>query len=232
MNRLIGIIPARSGSKGLEDKNIKILNGKPLIAYTIETALKSKVFDKLIVSTDSQEYAEISRFYGAEVPFLRPKYLSGDEAATNDVIVDIIERLEACGEKYDSLMILQPTSPLRRIEDIVNSINLLNEKSANAIISLCEMDHSPVYAGLIPEDLRIDGFIKKGISSRRQDLPRYYHPNGAIYLAKVNYFMEHRDLYQDKCYAYIMNKRNSIDIDDQFDFEFVEFIMKNSIKGE
>lgn len=232
MNRLIGIIPARSGSKGLIDKNIKTLIGKPLMAYTIETALKSEVFDKLIVSTDSQEYAEIARFYGAEVPFLRPKDLSGDEATTNDVIVDVIERLKECGEKFDSLMILQPTSPLRKIEDIVSSINLLNEKSANAVISLCEMDHSPLYAGFVPEDLRIDGFIKKKISSRRQDLPKYYHPNGAIYLAKVDYFMEYRDLYQDKCYAYIMDKRRSVDIDDQFDFEFAEFILKNLIKGE
>lgn len=221
----LAIIPARSGSKGLKDKNIKLLNGKPLMAYTIEAAVGSDVFDKIIVSTESQAYAKISKNYGAEVPFLRPEHLAGDDVSTNDVIIELLEKLKTDGLEYDCIMVLQPTSPFRTSEDIKNALNLMIEKSANAVVSLCETDHSPLYTGLVTEDLRIDGFIKKSVSYRRQELPKYYRLNGAIYLAKVDYFMEHRDLYKDKCYAYLMDKRKSIDIDDEFDFKMAELML-------
>lgn len=222
----LAIIPARSGSKGLKDKNIKLLNGKPLMAYSIEEAIKSKVFEKIIVSTDSQAYAEIAKEYGAEVPFLRPSHLAEDATATNDVIADLLERLSALGQVFKYFMILQPTSPLRTSDDIINAVKLMNDKNANAVVSLCEVDHSPLYTGKVPEDLRIDGFIKKDISSRRQELPQYFRINGAIYLAKADYFMEYCDLYRDRCYAYVMDKKRSIDIDDEFDFKMAEFILK------
>lgn len=222
----LAIIPARSGSKGLKDKNIKLLNGKPLIAYSIEAAINSKVFDKIVVSTDSQTYAEIAKAYGAEVPFLRPPHLSGDVAATNDVIIDLLESMKKQGKVFEYFMILQPTSPLRTSEDIKNAMQLMKEKAANAVVSLCEVDHSPLYTGQVREDLRIDGFIKSDISYRRQELPKYYRLNGAIYSAKVNYFLEYGDLYTKECYAYIMDKRNSIDIDEVNDFYIVEKIIE------
>lgn len=229
MNKVIGIIPARSGSKGLKNKNIKLLNGKPLIAYTIEAAIKSKVFDKIFVSTDSQVYAEIAKEYGAEAPFLRPAHLSGDEVATNDVVIELLERLKIQGLVFEYFMILQPTSPLRTSEDIKNAIKLMKEKDANAVVSLCEVDHSPLYTGQVPEDLRIDGFIKSDISYRRQQLPKYYRLNGAIYLAKVDYFHEYRNLYQEKCYAYLMEKKRSLDIDDELDFLAAVTILKKHL---
>lgn len=222
----LAIIPARSGSKGLKDKNIKLLNGKPLMAYTIEAAVESQVFDKIVVSTDSPAYAEIAEECGAEVPFLRPEHLAGDEVATSDVIIDLLARQKKDGFVFDCFMLLQPTSPLRTSEDIKKAINLMQEKDANAVIGLCETDHSPLYTGLVPDDLRIDGFIKKDISSRRQELPQYFRINGAIYLAKADYFMEYCDLYRDRCYAYVMDKKRSIDIDDEFDFKMAEFILK------
>jgi CMP-N-acetylneuraminic acid synthetase len=196
-----------------------------LIAYTIEAALKSGVFDRIIVSTDSQEYAEIAQKYGAEVPFLRPDYLAGDEASSNDVIQDTLKKLEENGEEYDCFMLLQPTSPLRSSDDIKNAIQLMSDKNANAVVSLCEVDHSPLYTGKIPSNLLIDGFIKD-ISYRRQDLPTYYRLNGAIYLSKVNYFLKYKNLYKEKCFAYVMDKKKSIDIDDEIDFEIAEVIMR------
>ncbi|TYC85953.1 acylneuraminate cytidylyltransferase family protein [Acetobacterium wieringae] len=227
----IAIIPARSGSKGLKDKNVKLLNGKPLIAYTIEAAINSHCFDKMVVSTDSEAYAEIAKEYGAEVPFLRSEHLSGDEVATNDVIVDLLIKLKELGEEFDYLMILQPTSPLRTSDDIKKAIELMAEKNANAVVSLCEVDHSPLYTGQVPENLRIDGFIKKNISYRRQELPKYYRLNGAIYLSKVDYFLKYQDLYQEDCFAYIMDKSRSIDIDDEFDFELAEFYILHELEN-
>lgn len=225
MDKIIAIIPARSGSKGLKDKNIKLLNGKPLMVYSIEAALNSLCFDSIVVSTDSKKYAEIAEQYGAEVPALRAEYLSGDKVATNTVVIDLLAKLKENGEEFDYLMILQPTSPLRTSEDIRKAINLMKEKNANAVVSLCEVEHSPLYTGRVPEDLRIDGFIKKDTGHRRQDLPTYYRLNGAIYLAKVDYFMKYQDLYHDNCFAYLMDKKRSIDIDDKYDFEFAQYLI-------
>ena len=123
--KILAIIPARSGSKGLKDKNIKILNGKPMIAYTIEAARNSKVFYDIIVSTDSQEYADIAVEYGAKVPFLRPSYLSKDQTTTNDVIEHTIKELKSIGKEYDCFMILQPTSPLRKDSDIIGALEMI-----------------------------------------------------------------------------------------------------------
>jgi CMP-N,N'-diacetyllegionaminic acid synthase len=226
--RNIAIIPARSGSKGLKDKNIKLLNGKPLIAYTIEAALSSCVFDDVVVTTDSEAYAKIARKYGAAVPFIRDERLSGDTATSYDVVVDVFNKLRE--KNYDNLMLLQPTSPLRSSEDIKNALQLFLNKKANAVVSMCEVDHSPIFTGMVSDDLNIDGFIKEGTSYRRQDLPRYYRINGAIYLAKVDYYIENTDLYRQNCYAYIMKKENSVDIDDKLDFIFAETLLKNKEK--
>lgn len=224
--RNLAIIPARRGSKGLKNKNIRLLNGKPLMAYTIEAALDSSCFDRIVVSTDSEVYAKIAEEYGAEVPFLRPEHLSGDEASTNDVVIDLLVKLKKKGNEFDYLMILQPTSPLRTSEDIKKAINLMKEKNANAVVSLCEVDHSPLYTGQVPEDLRIDGFIKPDIGDRRQDLQKYYRLNGAIYLAKVDYFMKYQNLYHKKCYAYLMDKKRSVDVDDEVDFVFADTLSR------
>lgn len=220
--RFLAIIPARSGSKGLKDKNIKKLNGKPMIAYTIEAAKNSRVFDDIIVSTDSQEYADISIKYGASVPFIRPDYLSTDEATTNEVMVYTLNKLKESGIEYDYLMILQPTSPLRQPEDILCSVRLLFEKDANSIVSVCEAEHSPLYMNTIDETLSMDGFLPNDIKTRRQELPKYYRLNGAIYLCKLDYYLEDGDLYKEKSYAYVMGRKNSIDVDDELDFEVAE----------
>lgn len=225
--KILAIIPARSGSKGLEDKNIKSLNGKPLIAYTIEAAVKSEVFEDIIVSTDSEKYKKISEEYGAWVPFLRSKELAQDTSSTNDVIEEVLLNLKNVGKEYDSLMILQPTSPLRDIEDIKNSIKFFNEKKANSVVSMCECDHSPLLTKTLGENMSLDGFLSNLKQTRRQDLKKFYRINGAIYLMKVDYFLKFKDFYKENSYAFIMDKKKSLDIDDVYDFKYAEFLMRH-----
>lgn len=224
--KFIAIIPARSGSKGIKDKNIKELNGKPMIAYTIEAAKKSGICDDIIVSTDSQKYAEISIEYGAVIPFLRPENLSTDTATTNDVIEYTINKLKEAGKEYDYFILLQPTSPLRLSEDILGASSLLFEKKANSIVSVCEAEYSPLYMNILDESLSMDGFLPQNTKTRRQELSKHYRLNGAIYICKVDFFLEYKDFYREKSYAYIMDKKRSIDIDDEFDFFIVDSLMK------
>ncbi|MGL5053242.1 MAG: cytidylyltransferase domain-containing protein [Cetobacterium sp.] len=229
--KILAIIPARSGSKGLLHKNIKELNGKPLIAYTIEAAKKSEIFEDIFVSTDSKEYAEISEKYGATIPFLREELLSGDTSKISDVIADILDRLEKLGKKYDYFILLQPTSPLRDEDDIIKAYNLLKEKNANSVVSVCEADHSPLWMNNLDESLSMDNFIKD-LNKNRQELKKYYRINGAIYLSKVDYYKKNRNFYDNSSFAYIMLKQNSVDIDTLLDFKFAEYLIKDGITYE
>lgn len=224
--RSIAIIPARSGSKGLKDKNIKLLDGKPLISYTINAAIQSKQFNTVYVSTDSAEYARISRDYGASVPYLRPKELSEDHTSTWDVVKYILEEYKKKGVVFDTVMLLQPTSPLRTAEDIFGAFKLFLEKDADAVVSVCEAEHSPLWCNTLPENLSMNQFIKTEFSSRpRQLLDKFYRLNGAIYLLKTKLVDRMSELYSDNCYAYIMKKEHSIDIDDIYDFRLAEVIL-------
>lgn len=226
-DKILAIVPARSGSKGLKDKNIKNLNGKPMINYTIDAALESGIFSNIIVSTDSEKYAKIVEEAGAEVPFIRPKKLSDDESTTTEVILHAITEMEKRkDERYDYFMLLQPTSPLRTAENIEEAYNLLKEKNANAVVSVCETDHNPLWSNTLDESLSLDNFIDTRKDKRRQELPTYYRLNGAIYLAKVSYYKKYNDFYINKSYAYIMNKRESVDVDDIIDFKLAEVLMK------
>ncbi|WP_018249169.1 pseudaminic acid cytidylyltransferase [Orenia marismortui] len=226
MNRIIAIIPARSGSKGLKDKNIKELNKKPMIAYTIEAAKKSGIFKDIIVSTDSREYAEIAIKYGADAPFLRSKELSNDAASSIDVIIDVLSEMKKLGKEYNYFMLLQPTSPLRTSQNIKEAYELLVEKEANAVVSVCETEHSPLLANTLDENLSLDNFLDEAKNMRRQDLTFFYRVNGAIYISKVRYFLKFKDFYKEKSFAYIMDKRESIDIDNYIDFKLAEVLLK------
>ncbi len=223
--KILAIIPARSGSKGLKDKNIKLLAEKPLIAYTIEAAIGSKIFEDIIVSTDSVKYAEVAKMYGAKVPFMRTPQLATDVASTSDVIIETLEQMQLLGKEYDYFMLLQPTSPLRKEEDIIGCIKLLEEKQANAVVSICECEHPATWTLYLGEEKCIDGFGKDA-QKRRQEQRQSYRLNGAIYLAKVDYYLEHRDFYHSKSYGYCMGKSSSIDIDDIYDFLYAEAVIK------
>ena len=223
----IAIIPARSGSKGLKDKNIRLVNGKPLMAYTIEAAIKSKCFDVVMVSTDSKKYAKIAKEYGAEVPFLRSDDNSQDTASPWEVVKEVLLQYQKLGKEFDTFALLQPTSPLRTEKDIKNAYKELKEKKANAVVSMCELECSMHLVNTLPKSLSMKGFISdKQYNKRRQDIKTYYHFNGAIYISKVKSFMKHMNIYNDKCYAYIMDRKDSFDIDEELDIKIVEALIK------
>lgn len=222
----IAIIPARSGSKGLPDKNIKEMCGKPLLAYSIEAAKESGLFEEIMVSTDSEKYAEIAKKYGASVPFLRSEKTSGDQASSWDVVREILDKYASQIKEFDTVCLLQPTSPLRADKDIVNAYRIFQEKNADSVIGVCEMDHSPLWSNTIPHDLRMDSFIGKQMDNTpRQNLEQYYRINGAIYITKCSGVLEKKDVYTNS-FAYIMPRERSIDIDVELDFIMAESIMK------
>lgn len=221
----IAIIPARSGSKGLPDKNIKELEGKPLIAYSIDAALHSGCFDEIMVSTDSEKYANIAKKYGASVPFLRSKATSTDTATSWDMVQEVLEGYTNKGKKYDTFCLLQPTSPLRTAEDIKKAYDLYKKKASFAVISVCEAEHSPLWCGHLPDSKEFIGFTNFDSMKRRQDTEKYYRLNGAIYIINIQKFRYDRCFYQEGSFAYIMPQSRSVDIDTELDFKLASVIL-------
>lgn len=226
--RRIAIIPARSGSKGLKDKNIKLLNGKPLIEYSIYAAKKSGVFDMVFVSTDSEIYARLAERTGADAHFLRSEINSSDKASSWDTVREVIQRFEEEGKYFDEIMLLQPTSPLRTYEDILKAFNVMKDKDALAVESLTEMDHSPLWSNILPKDGSMEHFYNEYSNMPRQALPTYYRENGAIYLVKRKLIDKpDSEIFSSRCFAYIMPRERSIDIDVEMDFKIAEVMMGN-----
>lgn len=229
----IAIIPARSGSKGLKDKNIKKIADKPLLAYSIEAAIQSACFQEVMVSTDSEMYAEIAEQYGAKVPFLRSEENASDHADSWMVVQEVLEQYNKSGYQFDTVCLLQPTSPLRTSEDIINAYCDLLQRKADAITSVCEVDHSPNWSMILPENHSLKQFRNDAKSSlQRQKLDKYYRLNGAIYIRKIQYACEKVDVRNDREFAYIMDRQRSIDIDTIDDFEYAEYLMKKLKKDK
>ena len=192
MNKtFLAIIPARGGSKRLPRKNLLDLCGKPLIAWSIEAALKSKYISKVIVSSDDEEILNIAKEYKADF-IKRPDELASDTATTFDALKHTLENVG----KYDYVVLLQPTSPLRSEKHIDEAIELLEEKSADAIISVCEMEHSPLWSNILDENLDMSNFLRDEVLNKRsQDLPKYYRLNGAIYICKTEELLENKGFF-------------------------------------
>lgn len=223
----LAIIPARSGSKGLKNKNIMELNGMPLLAYSIKAALESEKFSHVMVSTDSKEYAEIAKKNGAEVPFLRDEHNSSDSASSWDVVREVLNKYKDLGITFDTVSLLQPTSPLRTAKDICNAYDLFYEKKATSVISVCETEHSPLWCNILSDSLCMDGFLNNKNNSQRQKLDTYYRINGSIYIVDVKHFLEDKNIYDSGSYAYIMPIDRSVDIDTKIDFIIAEALIKN-----
>lgn len=225
----LAIIPARGGSKRLPRKNVLDLAGKPLIAWTIEAAKNSKYLDHFIVSTDDKETTKVSRKYGAEV-LTRPSELATDIANSVDVV---LHGIGSQNKSYDYVVLLQPTSPLRTARHIDEAIKLLMEKKANAVISVCEVEHSPLWANTLPEDGSMDNFIRDEMKDKRsQDLPVFFQLNGAIYIVNAIQFKQSKNFIQERrSYAYIMSRKDSVDIDTDFDFKLVSLLINKVNKG-
>lgn len=225
--KVLAIIPARGGSKGIPRKNIKKLNGKPLIAYTIDEAKKSKYIHRVIVSTEDKEIAEISRKFGAEVPYLRPLQLSQDDSPTIDCVIHMINWLKE-KENYtpDYVCLLQCTSPLRTFENIDGAINKAISLGMDGVVSICEAEVNPYWTNVMDDD-KLKYFIEEGEKiTRRQDLPKVYRINGAIYLIKTNILLDKKTFETDNITGYIMSNESSMDIDTEIDFKVAELLMK------
>lgn len=225
----LAIIPARSGSKGLPDKNIRDLCGKPLMSYSIDAALKSECFDTVMLSTDSEKYAKIGREYGAEVPFLRSEAMSSDTADSWDVVGEVLEIYQDMGQEFDTFCLLQPTSPMRTAEDIRKAYDLFKSHASFGVISVCEAEHSPLWCGQLPDNCELANFLKQNHGNRRQDVGKYYRLNGAIYIANVKMFKKDRNFYKEGSYAYIMKQERSIDIDTELDFMVADALMRGEL---
>jgi len=223
MKRL-AYIPARGGSKGVPRKNIRLLDGKPLVAYTIEAAKGCGLFEKILVSTDDGEIAEIAREFGAWVPFLRDASAAADTSSSIEAICADKKKLEAMGLRFDSLCLLQPTSPLRSAKDIIKAYGLF-EKKRQGVVSLCEVEECPYLMRTVNSDGSVGHLLSLRGAIRRQDLPVYYRLNGAIY---INAWDELTPMLTqaDNPYGYIMSAESSVDIDSERDFALVEEIMK------
>tara|TARA_B110001450_G_C17614095_1_gene478502 strand:+ start:139 stop:825 length:687 start_codon:yes stop_codon:yes gene_type:complete len=218
--KVVAIIPARGGSKRLPGKNIRLLNGVSLIVYTINVAQKCVGIDKIIVSTDSDEIAQVALSSGVEVD-RRSKELSSDNATTIDVVKEFLIRSPG----YDICVILQPTSPLRNVEDLQGSLDLFQKKNADAVISVCKAEHPPQWTNTIGSGGEMDNFLSNQDKNiRSQSFGSFYRLNGAIYCGSSRRLIKEASPYFDsKTYAYIMPRQRSIDIDTINDFELAEY---------
>jgi|TARA_B110000116_G_C16798561_1_gene568558 CMP-N,N'-diacetyllegionaminic acid synthase len=225
---ILAIIPARGGSKGLPGKNIRPLLGKPLMAWSIEQALASKYIDHVYVSTDSEEIAVIARSYGALIPFMRPKELAKDATSTADVLIHFIKEIEGLGKKYDHILVLEPTSPLRETQDIDQAYErLLANPDARSIVGVgvVESQHPSFCVSLTNE-----GFLRSKndfIVLRRQDIEPLYYYEGSVYLSDISTFKEKKNFYHNQTLGYVFPKWKALEIDDLVDFINAETLLTN-----
>jgi len=220
---VVAIIPARGGSKGIPKKNIRLLGGKPLIAYSIEAALKSKFIDRVIVSTENEEIAKIAKKYGAEI-IKRPRELAADETPTIDVIFHVLEIIKGYYPKV--IVVLQPTSPLRTTQDINSAVKLFLENDCESVVSVCEAEPSPYWSFKIERGYLKPIFGENYLRMRRQKLPKLYVPNGAIEISRPEILHKYRSFYCKETTPYVMPPERSIDIDSEIDLKLAELLMK------
>jgi len=223
--RILSVIPARGGSKGVPRKNIKPIGDKPLIAWAIEAALRSQLLDAVVVSTDDEEIAAVARSWGALVPFMRPPELAKDDTPGIDPVLHTLERLP----DFDGVILLQPTSPLRTTEDIDACIELAENLRAPSAVSVTKSEKHPFWMYRVGADQRLDPFVDAPVVSQRQDLPRVYALNGALYYARTDWLRRHRSFVSAETVAYVMPPERSIDLDTQLDWKFAELLLREQL---
>ena len=235
MDRTLAIIPARSGSKGLPGKNIIKIAGEPLIYWTINTAKKSSLITDCIISTDDNEIKKVAERAGGRVPFSRPNELAGDTASSVDVALHCIEYFEKQNIFFDNIVLLEPTSPLRKSDDIDNALKLFYNNYANTdgIVSLGKIHlENPSVVKYVENNLiwpvSLNGATDK--ITRRQDYPDFYFPYGVLYIIKTTILKEKRSFYTNRIMPYYIERWQNYELDDIYDFYSIEAIMKNKIQ--
>ena len=227
---MIALIPARGGSKGLPNKNIKMLLGKPLIAYTIEAALNSSSIEEVYVSTDDVKIAEVAREYGAKVPFLRPDELAQDNSKAIDTYLYMLDKWKELGKEVNEFTVLQPTSPLKTTLDIDNAIALFYKNNADSVVSYTKEAHPVTWHKYVNKDLSFSPIFEENLLNRQENRVSYY-PNGAIYIFTSS-IIKQQKYFSEKSFAYIMERKNSVDIDYIEDFEYATFLLKQKSVDE
>lgn len=226
--RVLAIVPARGGSKGLPGKNIRPLAGKPLIGWTLESAKKSKYLDEIFVSTDSQEIADVAETFGVKVPELRPEELASDTATSASVVLYTIDYFRKQGKDFDYILLLEPTSPMRKEDDIDNAIALACEHPDKAgVVSLGEvhMEHPSIVKKITDKSI-IEPYVEAQRVTRRQQLDKAYFPYGVVYLVKTDYFEKNQLFYGKDSLPYLIERWQCYEIDDIYDFTAIEAILK------
>ena len=221
--KILAIIPARGGSKGVPRKNIKMLAGKPLIAWAIEEAKKSKLIDMCIVSTEDQEIKSVAEKWGGNVPFMRPMELAQDDTPGIEPVLHALKMMPG----YDYIVLLQATSPLRTVEDIDGAIAYCLDKSYESCVSVTEVEHSPYWMYQMDKQKHLQPILKieKEKSYQRQKLPKVYQLNGAVYVVSVEFVQREREFIGEETVGYVMPQERSYDIDTMMDFEVAEVLM-------
>ena len=231
--RILFLITARGGSKEIPGKNLREIGGIPLVGFKAISAKRSKYCTRLIISTDSPEIQQVARHYGVEVPFTRPAALATDTAPSTDVVLHAMSWIENhTDERYDAVMLLEPSSPFARHIDYDNAVEIMIERDANVVVGMREMEINSVFVGPMDEQGRITQIIDEMRDMqvmRRQDTPREYTMNGALYLFKWEFFKEHRTIYKDRerTFGYVMDRCYSIEIDEMIDLHWAEFLVQN-----
>jgi len=230
---ILCVIPARRGSKRVIDKNILEICGKPVIAYTIEAALETKIFDAVYVSTEDEEIKEISEKYGADVPCMRPVELADDYTSSTEPCLHMYEYLEKQGKKYDSLLCLQPTSVLKIAEDITKSVEIFRKGNYDFLLSVTPIDPHYFHWALAESDAGWGMYFGREMLKDRHELFEVFRPNGAIKLAKLDSLYEYRHFFGDNLGVYVMPEERSIHIASQFDVDVSSlYLSKRKEAGE
>lgn len=216
-NTFLAVIPARGGSKGIPKKNLFNIKGKPLISYTIDEALRSRYVDKIVVSTDCQEIADVAQQNGAEVPFLRPGHLAADDSKTIDVLLHAVNQLAKNNERFDYIVLLQPTQPLRKYWHIDHAIEQAIEKKQSDLVSVSVVKDHPLLIRSVDEKGTLQRLLPQNSTVRRQEFIPYYKVNGAIYINKLDGSFHENVSLNDNSYPFFMDKKYDLDIDDMDD---------------
>ena len=221
--KILGLIPARGGSKGIKNKNLYPFNKKPLIQWTIEAAKKSRLLDEIIVSTDDISIANFAKSMGVKVPYLRDKKLAQDNSLVIDTVLDLIDKFNI----YDDVLLLQPTSPLRIDGDIQNIINIRNKYNAMSVVSVSEAKENPALFFNINDNYYLSKSFGNQEGSNRQNYKKYYILNGALFLSSVKHLKQFKSFISKSTRPYVMPQDRSIDIDSPIDMKWGEFLINN-----
>ena len=227
---ICAIVPARGGSRGIPRKNLRPFRGRPLVCHAIDVARAAALVERVLVSTDDPEIADVARAAGAEAPFLRPAALAQDDTPTLPVLQHAVRWLEGSGTSVTAVVVLQPTSPLRTAREVDAAIRIFLETGADSVASVCEVDESPFWMQRLEGD-RLVPFVPEGMAYlRRQDLPRLYRLNGAIYVTRRSVLMDTERVVGADTRALVMDRRQSVDIDDELDFQLAELVASSQVR--